>query len=98
MEIMNFNEFFIKLLPISGFVAIVLTGIILIIRNIINDKSKITFSIIIRTYIFSLIIFIIFMIIAFFFVLVYAENICIGDQTCLYVAKNSFIFFIALSS
>ena len=63
---MNFNEFFIKLLPISGFVAIVLTGIILIIRNIINDKSKITFSIIIRTYIFSLIIFIIFMIIAFF--------------------------------
>lgn len=63
---MNFNEFFIKLLPISGFVAIVLTGIILIIRNIINDKSKITFSIIIRIYIFLLIIFIIFMIISFF--------------------------------
>ena len=66
MEIMNFNEFFIKLLPISGFVAIVLTGIILIIRDIINDKSKITFSIIIRIYIFLLIIFIIFMIISFF--------------------------------
>ena len=66
MEIMNFNEFFIKLLPISGFVAIVLTGIILIIRNIINDKSKITFSIIIRIYIFLLIIFIILMSIAFF--------------------------------
>ena len=63
---MNFNEFFIKLLPISGFVAIVLTGIILIIRDIINDKSKITFSIIIRIYIFLLIIFIIFMIISFF--------------------------------
>ena len=63
---MNFNEFFIKLLPISGFVAIVLTGIILIIRNIINDKSKITFSIIIRIYIFLLIIFIILMSIAFF--------------------------------
>ena len=63
---MNFNEFFIKLLPISGFVAIVLTGIILIIRNIINDKSIITFSIIIRIYIFLLIIFIILMSIAFF--------------------------------
>lgn len=63
---MNFNEFFIKLLPISGFVAIVLTGIILVIRDIIDNKSKITFSIIIRTYIFSLIIFIIFMIISFF--------------------------------
>ena len=59
MEIMNFNEFFIKLLPISGFVSIVLTGIILIIRNIIDNKSIITFSIIIRIYIFSLIIFII---------------------------------------
>ena len=66
MEIMNFNEFFIKLLPISGFVSIVLTGIILIIRDIINDKSKITFSIIIRIYIFLLIIFIILMSIAFF--------------------------------
>ena len=63
---MNFNEFFIKLLPISGFVSIVLTGIILIIRDIINDKSKITFSIIIRIYIFLLIIFIILMSIAFF--------------------------------
>ena len=66
MEIMNFNEFFIKLLPISGFVAIVLTGIILVIRNIIDNKSIITFSIIIRIYIFSLIIFIILMSIAFF--------------------------------
>ena len=66
MEIMNFNEFFIKLLPISGFVAIVLTGIILIIRDIIDNKSIITFSIIIRIYIFSLIMFIIFMIMSFF--------------------------------
>ena len=66
MEIMNFNEFFIKLLPISGFVSIVLTGIILIIRNIIDNKSIITFSIIIRTYIVLLIIFIILMSIAFF--------------------------------
>lgn len=66
MEIMNFNEFFIKLLPISGFVAIVLTGIILIIRDIIDNKSIITFSIIIRIYIFLLIIFIILMSIAFF--------------------------------
>lgn len=63
---MNFNEFFIKLLPISGFVSIVLTGIILIIRNIIDNKSIITFSIIIRIYIFLLIIFIILMSIAFF--------------------------------
>lgn len=63
---MNFNEFFIKLLPISGFVAIVLTGIILIIRDIIDNKSIITFLIIIRIYIFSLIIFIILMSIAFF--------------------------------
>lgn len=63
---MNFNEFFIKLLPISGFVAIVLTGIILIIRDIIDNKSIITFSIIIRIYIFLLIIFIILMSIAFF--------------------------------
>ena len=66
MEIMNFNEFFIKLLPISGFVSIVLTGIILIIRDIIDNKSIITFSIIIRIYIFLLIIFIILMSIAFF--------------------------------
>lgn len=65
---MNFNEFFIKLLPISGFVSIVLTGIILIIRDIINDKNKITFSIIIRTYIFSLIIFIILTTIVFFII------------------------------
>ena len=63
---MNFNEFFIKLLPISGFVSIVLIGIILIIRDIIDNKSIITFSIIIRIYIFLLIIFIILMSIAFF--------------------------------
>ena len=65
---MNFNEFFIKLLPISGFVAIVLTGIILIIRDIIDNKSIITFSIIIRIYIFSLIIFIILTTIIFFII------------------------------